>query len=825
MADSQVKFCSHRYCIWPKIMFCEDADGKVCPAFNSDSAGYTVECCGIVSGAAIRGMLLHHAGKLERPVVLLQQLPGEEDGCGLKPEARTKDDLLRQESTAFYTHNDSACTELRKNNGDRKFCFKQDQAARDWVLKNIKDKKDRDPVDDLEFLCKGMNIRRKKIKGIVRKINGVWMLVYTCLLSGYSEIAVLIECYDVRGVMIVGQTIFKDSDQRQIKRVFRKQIQTEYEKAFGAKYLELKNGWIKDSVKKRTEKQKPEGGDESFLEDVAESAIAFQNELKKRYVRQVDNRKMLVIARAEREFAQGTEELEQVEMQIVEKEPSKLAVEKHKDVVRKFAETLAERCKSENEDGNEIEEPGSQDYLGLVLEAKNIIVWSEPFSQLEELPRKPDVVETGFYKQKNGLYGYWFEDAKPDAKTIVAVSDIKDEHGVLSNDAKKKGIESIFEGVLLRFSLINAQLRAEYHQGCYKTFTRSMRHELGQLHGGNEMSLSLPKLLFNKYKKLEKKRIEYLLWDFESYLHASVMRVRSTKYMDILFPPPEYNTFFPYGEVLFKWREIYMRRARQMQIEFKLNEPKGTGDPAHPKFYADPERPKLYADRDQFEQIAYNLTNNAFKYALDGTVVEVDCRLDPEDNEWYCFRITNYSFDLLPGEAEQLGNYGFRAKNAEYGVDGSGLGLWSCKKLTEGHKGELSIVSENISEYSFRSLLLYRRFNEKEREFMFKKAKQVYDIALEEYKKVSEDNKQPKLLPFSTAEEMGQVLEEELKKLRSRAIWTSKAENFDTKKESVTVLQDLLSPYTAGNDLMKGTMLFTITVRLPKKPHIEGSRA
>jgi len=124
-------------------------------------------------------------------------------------------------------------------------------------------------------------------------------------------------------------------------------------------------------------------------------------------------------------------------------------------------------------------------------------------------------------------------------------------------------------------------------------------------------------------------------------------------------------------------------------------------------------------------------------------------------------------------------------------------------------------------------LLLYRNFNEKKRELMFKKAREVYDIALEEYDIDPSSNQQPEPFPFSSMEEMGQILDAELERLKMNAIWTARAENFNPKlqKEELTaIFQDLLSPFTAGSDLMKGTMLFTITVRLPKKPNLEGSR-
>ena len=815
MDENSIDFCPHRYCIWPKIMFCEDTKGDVCPAFKNDDASTTYECCGIISEAALRGMLLHHAGILKCPVVMLLRPLTREEGCKLIAENRAKEDLLRQESTAFYTHNDSACAKLHGNDG-WKYCFVHDSTVGDWMLEKIGKHKDRDCVD-IPFACKTNATGKDTIPGVVRVIRSgeytVKMVVYTCLLSGYSEIAVLVECFDVRGVMIVGQTILKGSKIENIERVFRAQVAEEYEATFGKEnFPDQKEAWVRKIIAARIDKQKPEGGDEAFLQSVADSVAAFQTELKGRYDHRVKIRGRQLVARAEQELDEGVRLSKQSETESKRlKEPSSLATEKYRLIANIFKETLATRSRSEYETDAEHFGLSVQDYLDLELDPRNICVWSEPFDSVAEY----DTGATGFFRDTDGCRSYRYSDNTAGVKTIVSITDIRDPRGILSNKKKRKDVESIFMDILQRFLLICAQLRAEFHQGRYETFTRSMRHELGQLHGGHKLALALPQHLFEQYGHLTPERTGFLIRDFDSYLNASLMRVRSTKYMDTrLFPPPEYLTFYPYSEVLFRWKEIYRRRARQMQIDFRLNEPEREFDP---------DRPPLCADRDQFEQIAYNLTNNAFKYAFDGTCVEVDCRLDPSDSDFYCFRVVNYSFALLPGEEGLLGQYGFRARNAKHGLDGTGLGLWYCGQLAVGHGGDLRIVTEAVSDYAFRSLLLYRSFSEKERALMYKKARDSYEIALEDHMKTPEVNPQPRHFPFSSEEEMGQALETELLRLKNDSyIWTRKADQFNSvwrtrDDDASRMMRYSFSPFIAGGDLMKGTMRFTVTVRLPKK--------
>jgi len=116
------------------------------------------------------------------------------------------------------------------------------------------EKKDQTPIQfDLgEIHEKGI------LAGKVRVIKGVKMLIYRCLRSGYSEIAVLIECYDVRGVLIAGQTVFADSDIGKIREIFTPQIEKEYDDQFGSQFPEnIKSKWVEKNREARIDKHRP----------------------------------------------------------------------------------------------------------------------------------------------------------------------------------------------------------------------------------------------------------------------------------------------------------------------------------------------------------------------------------------------------------------------------------------------------------------------------------------------------------------------------------------------------------------------------------------
>ena len=329
----------------------------------------------------------------------------------------------------------------------------------------------------------------------------------------------------------------------------------------------------------------------------------------------------------------------------------------------------------------------------------------------------------------------------------------------------------------------------------------------------------------------------YMIDSYEGYMHSSVMRVRSTKYMDMsLFPEPDPTWFFPYKAFLYKWRTIYNRRAIECRINYVMHGPHNQKEAGF-----DHSRPAMEADQDQMEQVAYNLTNNAFKYARAGTTIEVDCKLDKDNPSIYEFTVSNYGFPLKVDELEELGTFDFRGSNAPEGTDGSGLGLWYCQGVAHMHKGILvkPTVVDIVSEYDFTSLLVFNLLDMEGKKSVFYKMEEARKIAVVRKKKEMHEaqkkceSEQDETAFYSMCEieakckdeleklekpafvdfdDMRSKLAFALEELKQNPIWNECAANFQLMSESQTIF----TAYFAGKNIMRGTARFTFGVRIPK---------
>jgi signal transduction histidine kinase len=200
--------------------------------------------------------------------------------------------------------------------------------------------------------------------------------------------------------------------------------------------------------------------------------------------------------------------------------------------------------------------------------------------------------------------------------------------------------------------------------------------------------------------------IDHMKRDYLEYLHESVLRVSSTRYMNSV-PEPNYDYFLPYKGFLFKWNAIYRTRAKNSQKRFHMVIPSENE-------YEQGLRPYMEADRDMMEQAGYNLTNNAFKYARPGTTIVVDCKLSDDSKDWYELTVTNYGVSIPEEDFVRLGNYGFRGSNSDR-AEGGGLGLWHCNEIAEKHGGKLLKARVHISDYDITSLLTFDEMREDEK--------------------------------------------------------------------------------------------------------------
>jgi K+-sensing histidine kinase KdpD len=113
--------------------------------------------------------------------------------------------------------------------------------------------------------------------------------------------------------------------------------------------------------------------------------------------------------------------------------------------------------------------------------------------------------------------------------------------------------------------------------------------------------------------------------------------------------------------------------ARERNIVIRVDDTKGL---------------KISCDRLPFKLAIANLVKNAIKYCNADTDVEVGGYLD---NDRILIYVKNYGIGLPSGEeCKKIWDFGFRTARArKLNINGSGIGLYSCKKITIAHGGQV----------------------------------------------------------------------------------------------------------------------------------------
>jgi hypothetical protein len=271
--------------------------------------------------------------------------------------------------------------------------------------------------------------------------------------------------------------------------------------------------------------------------------------------------------------------------------------------------------------------------------------------------------------------------------------------------------QEVFGAIYDQFALVCANLNYRFYAAFLRTYIASMRHELAQIHKGHldaykeyeDLLADMQGKNWNFEATLPRKQLDFLLRDYRQYLHSSMLRVNSSRYMTII-PEPKMKHFLPNKAFLYKWEAIYVDRS--VFNGFGFETPSDLRDEAFPTMYTDP---------DLIEQVAYNLTENAFKYAMPGTMIRVSCRLSP-DGHWYRLTVTNYGYTIPREEFEKLKGFGVRAKtNNSADIRGSGMGLWYCNRVLKRLGGYLDMSMDEISAYDVGGMLLYEKIGDEDR--------------------------------------------------------------------------------------------------------------
>jgi len=101
--------------------------------------------------------------------------------------------------------------------------------------------------------------------------------------------------------------------------------------------------------------------------------------------------------------------------------------------------------------------------------------------------------------------------------------------------------------------------------------------------------------------------------------------------------------------------------------------------------------PPIKVDKDKIKDVIYNLIDNSIKYTPAG---KVTITLEKIDNS-ILTSIKDTGIGIKPAEAKELFNKFVRGEGiARIQPDGSGLGLFIAKKITEAHGGKICVESE-----------------------------------------------------------------------------------------------------------------------------------
>ena len=104
-----------------------------------------------------------------------------------------------------------------------------------------------------------------------------------------------------------------------------------------------------------------------------------------------------------------------------------------------------------------------------------------------------------------------------------------------------------------------------------------------------------------------------------------------------------------------------------------------------------PANVRLMGDADRIEQVLTNLINNAIKFSPNGGVVTVASQ--QEETGWQV-TVRDQGIGIPAAELSHLFERFYRASNAnEAQIHGTGLGLYICKAIIEGHGGQIGIDS------------------------------------------------------------------------------------------------------------------------------------
>jgi len=252
-----------------------------------------------------------------------------------------------------------------------------------------------------------------------------------------------------------------------------------------------------------------------------------------------------------------------------------------------------------------------------------------------------------------------------------------------SGRALESSMRSFISIIASTFSGILVATTRDYLENTLRIFG----HETGQLTSGLDSLRESYLSDFERLKNLKEKKANDILRDLDGFLEQLNYLFKQA---DMLISEPELKKtdFLAFGELLFKWRDIYRLESIKKSILIKIPNVDSK----------DPYRPAIYGDRILLEQLIYNIIGNAIKYCHRGTVIYMDCKkLDIKPNSPHILTITNYGIKMEKGENPyKLYNRGSNI----YKGEGLGIGLYIAKQIVYAHDGSIDHDCEQISGFN-----------------------------------------------------------------------------------------------------------------------------
>ncbi len=140
------------------------------------------------------------------------------------------------------------------------------------------------------------------------------------------------------------------------------------------------------------------------------------------------------------------------------------------------------------------------------------------------------------------------------------------------------------------------------------------------------------------------------------------------------------------GQVAFRWSQVDLGPFILQAVPLGMTEHSVLLD-------VPPQFPRIVADADRLRRVLTNLISNAEKYSPQGSSIKIRCRQRGEDH--VVIEVIDHGLGI---PKDQVGNlfqkFSRVHTDAHLQVQGSGLGLYICRLIVEGHGGQIWVESE-----------------------------------------------------------------------------------------------------------------------------------